>query len=265
MRDSVFIATDRYKNMKKDPSDLAPTTYFNEVRDHMVRLGFTLLSVVPIDNLECDYHVPCIAARATSMFFHVRGKSLIVMLRFDENVDLDGNHSGYWELSFYIRFLPYAKLLEQNRHWLKTDKSYGDIPVIGSHRLIVCGFVYTTGLGLNRDTENEQVGVCFVQNSTPKPMGAQVLATRIHATYRTVKKHLDSNPFRDLSIRSFVPTYTFGGDQRYPSDQRKLKELFWSKFDWQYVQRTGLLVQSSNYHRDKYAQVTPPGNVLVSS
>jgi hypothetical protein len=238
--------------------DLMPQGYFDEVQKHMVREGFTLISRVAIDKSECEYHVPCTKAQATSLFFHIRGKSVMVMLRYQEDDYWDKTVQGSWQITFYFRFLSYRELLEQNPEWLgqnMEDSLYHDMPILGSTPFLVDGFRYQTGLGLERDTEDEQVGLRFEEERRQQEtvLNERILAFRIRAAVKMVEKYLDSKPFYHISLLDFFPHYTFGGyagESHHQLGMEKLEEVFWPKFDWGYFRHLVVRPYGYNFRRN---------------
>ncbi|MDE2188212.1 MAG: hypothetical protein KGJ35_00580 [Patescibacteria group bacterium] len=235
--------------------DLMPQGYFDEVQKYMVRDGFTLISRVTIDKNECDYHVPCTKARDTSLFFHIRGKSVMVMLRYLEDDYWNKKVEGYWEIAFYFRFMSYRRLLEQNPHWLgqgMEDSLYHDMPILGSKELLIEGFRHQTGLGLTRDTEHEQIGLCFEEERGRQEtvLNERILAFRVREAVKMVEKYLDSKPFYHISVMHFCPHYTFSGEGHHNQlVTEKLEKVFWSKFDWGYFRHLVDRPYGYNFHR----------------
>ncbi len=224
-----------------------PQGYFDELQREMVRHGFTLISRLSIDNTECEYHVPALLARETSLFFHVRGKSVIFKLSYHESQcriggEPDEDVRGYWKVSVYIRFLPYRILLEQNYdrwHGKSMDELdgglYHDMPILGSTKIELKGFRHSSGHGaLERDSENEQVVISFEEDYPTEKLYVGELASRLRHAYLQLQKYLDKEPLRRLQLTSFVPFYTFSGWHGSPFEAEKLEQLFWSKFDWRY-------------------------------
>jgi hypothetical protein len=238
--------------MKKD---LMPQGYFDEVQKHMVREGFTLISRVAIDNTECEYHVPCTKARDTALFFHLRNKSAIVVLRYHENDAFElGTVEGYWKVSFYFRFHNYSILLENNPHWLGSSLEntlFGDMPILGTGRFEVEGFQNRSGLCLHRDTGNEQVGLRF-EGEQGVAVNERILASRIRVAVRLVEKYLDSKPFYRICLLDFFPHYTFSGSSNYEplreQGMAKLESIFWPKFDWSYFRHLVVRPYGYNFH-----------------
>jgi len=240
--------------------DLMPQGYFDEVQKQMVREGFTLISRVSIDNNECEYHVPCTKARDTSLFFHIHGKSVIVKLRYNENDYWNNgkNMEGVWNITFYFRFQSYRTLLEQNSHWLgqgMEESLYHDMPILGSKELLIEGFRYDTGLGLERDTEHEQVGLRFEEERGRQEtvLNERILAFRVKSAVRMVEKYLDSKPFYHISLLDFFPHYTFSGNNEHQHTaelgMKKLESVFWPKFDWDYFRHLVVRPYGYNFRR----------------
>lgn len=238
---------------------LMPQGYFDEVQKWMVREGFALVSLVSIDNTECKYHVPCTIARSTSLFFHLRGKSLIVMLRYDESDYWDKDSvEGFWRLDFYIRFKDYSTLLKEHPEWYGASMEnslFHDMPIFGSTKFEISGFQHQRGLSIERDTANEQVGLSFEEERGRQStcLNARILAFRIKMAVKSLESYLDHQPLYRISMVSFIPHYTFSGENHYPHDTEKLEQAFWSKFDWSYFKHLVIRPYGYNYHRKQQA------------
>lgn len=238
-------------------NNLMPQGYFDEVQKWMVREGFALISRVSIDTAECPYHVPCTEAQSTSMFFHLHGKSLMVMLRFDEDNCWDEDRfEGQWKIDVYIRFKNYGVLLDEHPEWCEqglTENLFHDMPVLGSTRLQIEGFDYGNGSPcMERDIKNEQVALRFVERATRgwnEPINSRILVARIRTAVKMLVPYLDSKPFFRVSLAEFIPYYTFGGGDDNPSALGNLELTFWGKFDWNYFRNLVIKPYGYNYRK----------------
>ena len=235
--------------------NLMPQGYFDEVQKWMVREGFALISLVSINNTECEHHVPCTVARSTSLFFRLRRKSLIVMLRYYENDYWDkGSIEGSWRLDFYIRFKNYSTLLKEHPEWCGSsmeDSLFHDMPILGSTKFEIDGFRHHTGLSIERGPLNEQIGLSFEEERGRQPtyLNARILAFRIKLAVRSLESYLDHQPLYRMSLEDFIPRYLFSGENNYHHDTEKLEQIFWSKFDWKYFRHLVIRPYGYNFHR----------------
>lgn len=236
-----------------------PKGYFDGVQREMVRAGFAHISTVPIDSTECEYHVPTVAARATSIFFHKHGKGFVVMLRYNEHIEDSGNpRKGNWRVDFYIRFKSFRTLLQENPHWLEDTLHehgggiYHDMPIFGSTKVEIEGFRSYGSMSIERDCENEQVVLHFEEPySRSETLSPTELIVKVDRVYRAVKKYLDRGPIFKPSLLDLVPHYTFSGQDNFtlPWKTEKLEETFWSKFDWHYFRHLVVRPWGYNYRR----------------
>lgn len=241
-----------------------PKGYFDSVQREMVRAGFSWISTVPIDSTECEYHVPALVARATSMFFHKHEKGFIVMLRYYESVEnAETPRKGNWQLDLYIRFKGYRTLLDENPEWFGKSMDeldgglYHDMPILGSSKFEIEGFQHFGGMSMERDTKNEQVGLhfeepCAREDSLP----AEALAKKVLGAFKMVEKYLDRGPIVRPSLLEFFPHYTFSGqgNQTLPWKAEKLQETFWSKFDWGYFRHLVVRPWGYTFRRLQYIE-----------
>jgi len=238
-----------------------PQGYFNDVEREMVRAGFAHISTVPINSMECEYHVPALVARATSLFFHKHGKGFIVMLRYYENIEAtDTPRVGNWRMDFYIRFKTFRVLLTENPQWLDDpfceNGLYRDMPILGSTRLEIRGFTHFGGMSMERDTENEQVGLHLEEPyAKTDVLSAKDLAGKVLRAFTILEKYLDRGPIFKPSLSNFVPHYTFSGqdNRTLPWKTEKLEETFWSKFDWDYFRHLVIRPWGYTFRRRQYA------------
>ena len=100
-------------------SNLAPNIYFVAVRKEMERIGFTFFSQVAIDQNDRPDHVGSTISRITSLFFHIKGKNLILQLCLHEHnyysmiSENPEKIRSFWDVRVYLAMLPNRELFEK--------------------------------------------------------------------------------------------------------------------------------------------------------
>jgi hypothetical protein len=177
------------------------------------------------------------------------------MLRYDENdYWVKGQVEGSWRLDFYIRFKDYSTLLNEHPEWCGTtmeDSLFHDMPVLGSTKFEIDGFRQRSGLCIERDTANEQVGLSFEEERGRQLayLNAWTLAFRIKMAVKSLVPYLDRRPLYRMSLLDFIPHYTFSGVNQYRHDTERLEQIFWPKFDWDYFRHLVARPYGYNFHR----------------
>lgn len=90
-----------------------PPEFFDAIVRQMVKAGFVLISKVEISTDDLPHHTRTLFARASSLFFHVPGKSLVLHLLYDEDdYVFKGQITGRWNIVLYLQFKSCDKLVE---------------------------------------------------------------------------------------------------------------------------------------------------------
>lgn len=182
---------------------LVPQSYFQDVRNHMIRAGFTLISQVAIDNQDLEYHVRATIARSTRIFFHVTGMSVIAALSYDENDYFEREViRSHWRIDLYTQ--------RSGDAWADPGEAPSGFRSFGG----------SWNTGTQHDVYEQELADAI-------PMEPATLVAAVMTLRERAEPFVTTGPFKELQVTDFPPHYTF----------KKSEDLFWSRFDTTYFRK----------------------------
>lgn len=221
--------------MKKDAA------YYLCLQRALVEKGLTLVGKHSIAAPEdVQYHVPCTWARETTLVFHKRGLSFVVVCAHHENEGVfDQSYRSYWNLDFILEPKDYGDLLKTlprdvvDAAWDRCD--YDRTP-----NFRFAGYNFSPDLaGFRQGGGSRGYGQYQARYESGYEMEVSPVVAAVMTFFQAVQPNLRiAGRFKDdFPVYHLFDSDAFSDGAIHYHENHKAEDLFFERFDVAYLRR----------------------------